>query len=237
TPTHSYMKYLYKYPQRPFPYADLVNTNRKRGRAELEYELIDTGAFDGDRYFDVFVEYAKASPEDLLVRISVRNRGPEPAAIHVLPTLWFRNEWSWHSGSERPALRQVAGTPSRAVVQAVHPALGERHLYCEGNAPLLFTENETNTQRIFGVPNRSPYVKDGIDNHVVHGRGGVVNPAQAGTKVAAHYRMTVNPGECREVRLRLSDAAPAALARADGADGSPFGAGFDAVMDARRREA
>ncbi|MFO0852731.1 MAG: glucosidase [Gemmataceae bacterium] len=237
TPTHSYMKYLYKYPQGAYPYSDLVDTSGRRGRDQLEYELLDTGAFDGDRYFDVFVEYAKASPEDVLVKITAHNRGPEAATLHVLPTLWFRNEWAWHAGPERPSLQQAAGTPARAVVKAVHPALGERHLYCQDDVPLLFTENETNTQRIFGVPNRSPYVKDGINNAVVHGQEGAVNPGKTGTKVAAHYQLAVPPGESRTVRLRLTDADPATLAGTNGASGQPFGEAFDAVMEARRREA
>ena len=237
TPTHSYMKYLYKYPQAAFPYSNLVETSKRRGRDEFEYELLDTGVFDGDRYFDCFVEYAKAGPEDLLVRITVHNRGPEPAELHLLPTLWFRNEWAWHTEPERPAVQQVAGTPARSVVKAVHPAVGERYLYCEGDAPLLFTENETNMQRIFGVPNRSPYVKDGINDFVVHGKEGVVNPEKVGTKVAAHYHLHVNPGEAKVVRLRLSNVAPAALARTNGAEGSPFGGAFDAVMGARKTEA
>jgi hypothetical protein len=237
TPTHSYMRYLYKYPQAEFPYADLVETNKTRGRTDFEYELIDTGVFNDDRYFDVFVEYAKATPEDLLVRITVHNRGPEPAEVHVLPTLWFRNEWSWHAGPERPALRQVAATPTRGVVRATHPALGDRYLYCEGDAPLLFTENETNTQRIFGVPTRTPYVKDGINNHVVHGQAGAVNPEQAGTKCAAHYRLNVPAGGSQVVRIRLSDVSPASLTATNGAADKPFGGGFDAVVDTRRKEA
>ena len=237
TPTHSYMKYLYKYPQGAFPYDDLVQTSRARGRTELEYELIDTGAFDQDRYFDVFVEYAKASPEDLLVCVTVHNRGPEPADLHVLPTLWFRNEWAWHGATERPALQQVGGAPAHGAVRAAHPALGERYLYAEGGAPLLFTENETNTQRIFGVPNRSPFVKDGINNHVVHGQAGVVNPEKTGTKVAAHYHITVNPGASEVIRLRLSDVAPAAPAQLNGTKGAPFGAAFDLVLETRRKEA
>jgi len=155
TPTHSYMKYLYKYPQAAYPYANLVDTSRGRSRQEFEYELLDTGVFDEDRYFDVFVEYAKASPEDILVQISVHNRGPEPAELHVLPTLWFRNEWSWHGNPERPALQQVKAAAGLTTARAVDAAVGERYLYCEGDVPLLFTENETNTQRIFGVPNRS----------------------------------------------------------------------------------
>jgi Mannosylglycerate hydrolase MGH1-like glycoside hydrolase domain len=237
TPTHSYMKYLYKYPHAEYPYADLVDTNRQRGRDQLEYELIDTGVFDQDRYFDVFVEYAKAAPEDVLVRISVQNRGSEAATIHLLPTLWFRNEWSSYTGLRRPNLRQVAGTSGRSVVQAVHPELGERYLYCEGDTPLLFTENATNTQRIFGVPNRSPYVKDGINNYIVHGQNAAVNPEKTGTKLAAHYELTIGAGECRAVRLRLTDIAPGALARTNGAEGSPFGEAFDGLMETRRKEA
>jgi hypothetical protein len=237
TPTHSYMKYLYKYPQTAFPYAEIVDTNRKRGRDQLEYELLDTGVFDQNRYFDVFVEYAKASPEDLLVRVTVHNRGPEAAEIHVLPTLWFRNEWSWHGATDRPTLQQVVATPARSVLKATHPAVGERYLYCDGEAPLLFTENETNTQRIFGVPNRSPFVKDGINNFVVGGQEGAVNPDKTGTKAAAHYGLTVPAGGSRVVRLRLSDVAPGALAEGNGSKGSPFGEAFDAVTDARKREA
>ncbi len=238
TPTHSYMKYLYKYPQAAFPYGNLVETNRHRGRNEFEYELIDTGVFDQDRYFDVFVEYAKVSAEDLLIRITVYNRGPEPAELHVLPTLWFRNQWSWHGARDRPALQQAAGTPARSVIKAVDAELGERYLYCEGEATLLFTENETNTQLLFGVPNRSPYVKDGINNHVVHGKDGVVNPDKRGTKVAAHYRVTVNTGEHRVIRLRLCDAAsPAALTQGSAAAGRPFGSRFEEILRARRKEA
>jgi len=167
TPTHSYLKYLYKYPQAAFPYAQLVETSRSRSRQEFEYELLDTGVFDEDRYFDVFVEYAKASPEDILIQITVHNRGPDVAELHVLPTLWCRNVWSWEGSLERPSLQQVGGTSGSAginagVVKAVDARLGERYLYCCGDAPLLFTENETNTQRIFGVSNRTPYVKDGM---------------------------------------------------------------------------
>ena len=187
TPTHSYMKYLYKYPQAAFPYADLVETSRRRGRQEMEYELIDTGVFDQDRYFDVFVEYAKGSPEDILIQVTVHNRGPEPAELHVLPTLWFRNQWSWHASPDRPTLFQADSAPGQSVVKAVDPNLGERYLYCEGDVPLLFTENETNTQRIFGVANRTPYVKDSINDYVVNGQAAAVNPEKKGTKVAAHF--------------------------------------------------
>ena len=145
TPTHSYMKYLYKYPQAAFPYADLVETSRRRGRHELEYELLDTGVFDQDRYFDVLVEYAKQTPEDILIQITVCNRGPEPAELHVLPTLWFRNQWSWHTNPRRPTLFQVESPAGQSIARACDPVLGERHFYCEGDVPLLFTENETNT--------------------------------------------------------------------------------------------
>src|SRR5579883_1752143 len=234
TPTHSYMKYLYKYPQAAYPYAGIVETSRKRSRTELEYELIDTGVFNENRYFDCFVEYAKASPEDILVVITVHNRGPEPTTLHVLPTLWFRNEWAWHTGPARPILQQVVG---RAVVKATHPVIGERYLYAAGELALLFTENETNTQRIFGVPNRTPYVKDGINNYIVHGQEGVINPEKTGTKVAAHYRITVNPGETQVIRLRLSDVPPSTLPQTNGAKDAPFGDAFDAMMDTRRKEA
>jgi Mannosylglycerate hydrolase MGH1-like glycoside hydrolase domain len=237
TPTHSYMKYLYKYPQKAFPYGDLVQTSGRRGRDEFEYELIDTGVFDDDRYFDVFVEYAKESPEEILVRVAVWNRGPDPADVHVLPTLWFRNDWSWLGDRGRPALRQVAGGPGRAVVHATHPRLGDRYLYCEDNPPLLFTENETNMERVFGVPNRTPYVKDGIHNAVVAGRAAAVNPKLEGTKAAPHYKLTVPPGECRVVRLRLGTLPPAEFAKSNGEAKTPIGTHFDEVFQARRAEA
>jgi hypothetical protein len=229
TPTHSYMKYLYKYPQAAYPYSQLVETNRGRSRTEFEYELLDTGVFDDDRYFDVFVEYAKAGPDDILIKISAHNRGPQTAELHVLPTLWFRNWWSWEAGAERPGLNQVG---SSGVIKAVDPEMGERYCYCEGDVPLLFTENETNTQRIFGAPNRSPYVKDGINNYVVAGERGAVNPERRGTKAAAHYHLSVGPGEARIVRLRLS---PVALSPTNG--GGAFGKGFEDIVEARRREA
>ncbi|WLD10100.1 MGH1-like glycoside hydrolase domain-containing protein [Planctellipticum variicoloris] len=237
TPTHSYMKYLYKYPQREYPYADLIETSRTRGREEMEYELIDTGVFAEDRYFDVFVEYAKASPEDVLIQISVWNRGPEPAELQVLPTLWFRNQWSWNDTTERPELSQVSGGASTTTVRALDAKLGARYLYCEEAAPLLFTENETNTQRIFGMPNLSPYVKDSINDSVVHGQSGVLNPEHKGTKVAAQHRVTVPPGECRVIRLRLTDVSPEAFSREKADVSSPFGSRFAAVLEARRQEA
>ncbi len=235
TPTHSYMKYLYKYPQAAFPYSNLVDTSRKRGRNEAEYELLDTGVFDDNRYFDVFVEYAKASPEDILIQITVHNRGPETAEVHVLPQLWFRNQWSWHGSTERPGLRDVSTTAARRVVEAIDPKLGECYLYCDGDASLLFTENETNTQRIFGVPSRTPYVKDSIDSYIVHDVKEAVNPERKGTKVAAQYHLSVKPGECQVVRLRLSEVAPTGAG--NGQSGNPFGRQFDKIMQARRKDA
>ncbi|MFN0198533.1 MAG: MGH1-like glycoside hydrolase domain-containing protein [Planctomycetaceae bacterium] len=237
TPTHSYMKYLYKYPQAAYPYDDLVNTSRRRGRNEMEYELLDTGVFDENRYFDVFIEYAKESPEDLLIQISIHNRGPVAAELHVLPTLWFRNEWSWHGNVERPLLRDASTTPSRRVVEAETAEMGQYTLCCDGDVPLLFTENETNTQRIFGVPNRSPYVKDSIDSYVVHGQKKAVNPDKVGTKVAADYRLTVKPGESQVIRLRLSSGKPTASATGNGDSTGPFGKPFEQVLQARREEA
>src|SRR5450432_382791 len=191
TPTHSYLKYLYKYPQAAYPYDEVVATNRQRGRHETEYELLDTGVFDQDRYFDVFVEYAKESPDDILIQISIHNRGPEAAELQVLPTLWFRNRWSWGEDNPRPVLKPSGGKWAGIVVHAAEAKLGDRYLYCAGDPPLLFTENETNTQRIFGTPNRTPFVKDGINNCVVHGQQEAVNPQQTGTKAAALYRVTV----------------------------------------------
>ncbi|MBL8850001.1 MAG: glucosidase, partial [Planctomycetaceae bacterium] len=236
TPTHSYMKYLYRYPQAAFPYDQLVETSRRRSRQELEYELLDTGVFDDDRYFDIFVEYAKQAPEDMLVRITIHNRGPDAADLHVLPTLWFRNQWSWKQAGERPVLQQAAGSDKDSIVRIADPQLGERYLYCAGAPELLFTENETNSQRIFGVPNRTPYVKDGINNCVIHGNSGAVNPQQTGTKASAHYRITVAAGGSRVLQLRLTDVAPAALPRRNGKPGTSFGAGFDDCFDARRRD-
>ncbi len=199
TPTHSYMKYLYKYPQAAYPYADLVETNRRRTRNDMEYELLDTGVFNGDRYFDVFVEYAKAGPEDILVNITAANRGPEAAELHLLPTLWFRNDWaSWiaesNRAAEKPNLKQMKATAGTSVVAATHSRLGEYIFACEGEVPLLFTDNETNNERLFpGQSNDIPYVKDGINNCLVQGDQRAVNPEKQGTKVAAHYRLRGGP--------------------------------------------
>jgi Glycosyl hydrolase family 63 C-terminal domain len=201
TPTHSYMKYLYKYPQREYPYRDLVETNRKRSREEFEYELLDTGVFEADRYFDVFVEYAKEGPEDILVRITVHNRGPESASLHVLPTLWFRNTWSWEE-QPKPSLREAGP----GVIQATHDALGDYWLQCEGAKELLFTENESNASRLWGQPNATPYVKDAFHEYVISGRREAVNPGKTGTKAAAHYALDVPAGGSRTVRVRLANA-------------------------------
>ena len=236
TPTHSYMKCLYKYPQRAFPYGDLVETNRRRNRNDMEYELLDTGIFDEDRYFDVFVEYAKAGPEDILVRIAAANRGPDAADLHLLPTLWFRNDWSsWIAESNRaaakPNLRQAKAPAGASAVAVTHPVLGEFTLSCEGEVPLLFTENETNHERLFpGQKNESRYVKDGINDCVVQGNQVVVNPEKQGTKVAAHFRLNVGAGQTQVIRLRLSKNSP-------DQKGKPFGKQFDKVFADRLREA
>jgi mannosylglycerate hydrolase MGH1-like protein len=229
TPTHSYMKYLYKYPQQAFPYDDLVAISKQRSRAEMEYELLDTGIFEGDRYFDVFVEYAKHTAEDILIQISVSNRGAEPATLHVLPTLWFRNSWTWWPGTPRPVLRQIASKNDVRIVAASHPELGERYLYCEASASLLFTENETNNERIFGTSNASPYVKDAINEYIVHGKREAVNPERRGTKSAAHYQVSVGASQTATMRLRLSPMGPMSI-------GDPFGS-FADTLQMRKGEA
>ncbi len=222
TPTHSYMKYLYKYPQREFPYVDLIETNRKRSREDFEYELIDTGIFDDDRYFDVFVEYAKAGPEDILIRITAHNRGPEAAPLRLLPTLWFRNTWSWDEDEVKPSLRAVAP----GVIESSHPQLGIYCLLCDGDHELLFTENESNAQRLWDQPSASPYVKDAFHNYVISGQADAVNPARTGTKAAAHYVLNVPAGGSKSIRLRLTPAPPA----------KPFDA-FNKVFDGRIADA
>jgi Glycosyl hydrolase family 63 C-terminal domain len=232
TPTHSYMKYLYKYPQRAYPYAQLVEVNRSRSRQDFEYELSDTGVFADNRYFDVFVEYAKASAEDILVRITAVNRANVAAPLHVLPTIWFRNTWSWTPDGVRPSLRETGGgvEGGRDAIEVRHPESGTRTLRVEGTPQLLFTENETNAQRLFGVGNSTPFVKDGINDFVVHGAHDAVNPARTGTKAAAHYQAMVAAGDSLVIRLRLSHEKCTD-------DGTEIGADFDAVFDARRREA
>jgi hypothetical protein len=229
TPTHSYMKYLYKYPQAEYPYVDLIESNKRRGRNDMEYELLETGVFDQDRYFDVFVEYAKHTAEDLIVKIGVVNRGPEAATIHLLPSLWFRNTWTWWPGTPKPSLKQLPSKDSWKVIAASHAQLGERYLYCEGDVPLLFTENETNNDRIFGTSNLSLYVKDGINNLVVAGNLSGVNPEKTGTKSAADYRLTVGAGKTTTIRLRLTDLVPDRI-------GDPFKS-FDTSLQTRLDEA
>jgi hypothetical protein len=236
TPTHSYMKYLYKYPQAAFPYADLVETNSRRTRDEMEYELLDTGVFNEDRYFDVFVEYAKAGPDDILVRITAVNHGPEAAELHSLPTLWFRNDWSaWiaesNRASHKPLLKPVQTSPGISAAVATHSVLGDFTLSCAGDVPLLFTENETNHERLFpGQENESPHVKDGINGWVVQGKQDAVNPDKIGTKVSAHYRVNIGAGQSEAIHLRLSQGVP-------DPNYSPFGKLFDQVFADRLREA
>jgi Glycosyl hydrolase family 63 C-terminal domain len=220
TPTHSYLKALYKYPQQPYPYAQLVDENRRRGKEEPEFELIDTGVFDGERYFDVFTEYAKQSPTDVLIRITIHNRGPEVAPLHLLPQLWFRNTWSWGYPGAKPTI-----VLDRDAAVAQSEQLGTYHLYREDDAPWLFTDNDTNAGRLFGLPGAGHF-KDAFHEAVVNGNHDAVNAEQRGTKAAAHYRLDVPPRGHVVVRLRLSaDAHP-----------TPF-TGFDTVFDRRRREA
>src|SRR6202453_594581 len=223
TPTHSYMKYLYKYPHAPFPYSQLLDENRHRGKDQPEFELLDTGVFDEDRYFDIFVEYAKGDVEDILIKISVSNRGPETARLRALPTIWFRNTWG--GNSTRPVMRQVAGA-----IELDHPSLGKRWLYSEGSPELLFTENETNFKRLFGVENRSKCVKDGINDYIVHGVKEAVAAESSGTKAAAHYQLEIGVGETAIVRLRLSDIDFSGVAEA------AF-EGFDDLLSTRKTEA
>jgi hypothetical protein len=234
TPTHSYMKYLYKYPQEAYPYEDLIVTNKNRTRDESEYELLDTGIFDEDRYFDIFVEYAKADCEDILIKISVSNRGPQSATLHLLPTIWFRNTWSWADGGKKPILQKV-NKEGESIIHAHHTSLNfqkilqDYYLYCDDNVPLLFTENETNLTRIFSKPNLSPFVKDGINNYLVEGKHDAVNPAQTGTKASPHYQLTVEARETKVVQLRLTSASPDKM-------NQPF-AEFEQIFQTRLQEA
>jgi mannosylglycerate hydrolase MGH1-like protein len=228
TPTHSWMRWLYKYPQAAFPYADLVAENRRRGRQNPEYELLDTGVFAGNRYFDVTAEYAKHAPDDLLIRLTVANRGPEAAELDLLPTLWFRNTWTWDPAARRPSVVAGPAHQGASVIEALHPYYEGRWLLCQGGPPLLFTENETNHQRLDGIPNGGPYVKDAFDAYLVHGDPTAVNPAQVGTKAAARYHLRLEPGASTTLRLRLIDYPP---------DGEPFGPRFEAIMADRQREA
>ena len=207
TPSHAYLQASYRYPQRPFPYADLVAENHRRGRSEPEYELGDTGVFDDGRWFDVQVEYAKAAPDDILIRITATNCGPEPATLDLLPTLWFRNTWSWGRHRARPRLSAVGSAVGGTVVHAEHPQLGDYHLVAGGSPTLLFTENESNAERLWGAASASPFVKDGIGAAVVDGQPARVNPDAVGTKVAAHYRLSLAAGASRVVLLRMAKGA------------------------------
>lgn len=236
TPTHSYMKALYKYPQAAFPYDQLVAENQRRDRNSPEFELLDTGVFEENRYFDVIVEYAKNSPEDILIQLSISNRGTEEKALHLLPTLWFRNTWSWFPDQEKPFIKVAKSDPQLSILEASHPTLGERWLYCEDTDKLLFTENETNFERLFGVSNASPYVKDGINDYLIGGRKEAINPNQIGTKVCAHYVLSIPAGETKTIRLRLSDIPPIPLDKG-GEGGSPFGADYNTIFDNRIKEA
>jgi hypothetical protein len=240
TPTHSYMKCLYKYPHAAYPYGDLVETNRRRSRNDFEYELLDTGVFNEDRYFDVFVEYAKASAEDVLIRITAFNRGRDESELHVLPTLWFRNTWaSWLARpTAKPLLKQVKGPADLSTIAVSHAELGAYWLSCEQRPLLLFTENSTNHAKLhLDYPDDGPYLKDGINDYVVHGRQEAVNPGREGTKAAAHYRLKVAPGASATVRLRLTAQAPAAGRPQPAGSTAPFGAGFDEIFTTRQREA
>ncbi len=236
TPTHSYMKLLYKYPHAAFPYNDLVKTNGERNREAMEYELLDTGIFNEDRYFDVYVEYAKAGPEDILVKITAINRGPDAADLHLLPTLWFRNDWSlWIAESNRsatkPHLSQIKAKEGISAVAAIHEQLGEFIFSCEGDVPLLFTENVTNHERLFpGQKNEEPYVKDGINDFVVNSNHAAINPEKNGTKTSAHYKLNIGAGETSTIRLRISS-------KDAEANENPFGKGFDKVFEDRLKEA
>jgi len=229
TPTHSYMKFLYKYPQAEFPYARLLEENRRRGKLDAEFELMDTGIFDDSRYFDVVIEYAKAAPDDILIRISASNRAADTARLHLLPTVWFRNIWSWRNGVAKPGILRGPNAGPHTQLILDHAQMGPRYLYCEGQPELLFTDNETNTQRLYGSPGPA-FCKDGINDYVVHGRAGAVNPEAHGTKAAPHYQFAIPAGETVTVKLRLSDRSWPEIQE-------PLGRNFSGVFQARKDEA
>src|SRR5438876_477793 len=252
TPTHSYMKGLYKYPQGEFPYGKLVAENRGRGKNDREFELLDSGAFDENRYLDVLTEYAKAGVEDILIKITVTNRGPAEAELALIPTVWFRNTWSWGHDDYRPQARaseslgfkHERGTPGSTAIELAHKAYGKRWLLCEGEPELLFTENETNAKKLFGSENRTPFVKDGINDYVVHGNQDAVNQEKSGTKAAARYNLRIAPGASVTVRLRLTDQEPKVarmsaprLVLAQAPKTELFGQAFEVIFSARRKEA
>ena len=255
TPTHSYMQMLYKYPQAEFPYDALVAENGRRDRTKPEFELMDTGVFAGNRYFDVFVEYAKANVEDILIRLIVVNRGPETATLHLLPSLWFRNTWSWGKDDRRPTIRKTAGLQNCQCVEVEHWQYGKRWLLCAGQPQLLFTENQTDYERIFNVKNPTPFVKDAFHEYLIHKNQAAINPQQNGTKMAAYYPLTLSPGDSATLKLRLTDMDPLGEMKSDskkpGSVPSPahaepndevpsasdFGTGFDRLFDLRQKEA
>ncbi|MDQ1408434.1 MAG: hypothetical protein QOJ41_169 [Acidobacteriaceae bacterium] len=255
TPTHSYMRMLYKYPQAPFPYDTLVAENGRRDRTQPEFELMDTGVFAENRYFDVFVEYAKAGVEDILIKITAVNRGPGAATLHLLPSLWFRNTWSWGKDDRRPTMRKTAGPENFQCVEMQHWQYGERWLLCAGQPELLFTENQTNYERIFETQNTTPFVKDAFHEYLIHKNQSAVNPQQSGTKMAAYYPLTLGPGDSTTLKLRLTDIDPRSAVNSDskkvGTSTSPahsepneevpaandFGTGFDHLFQLRKKEA
>ena len=252
TPTHSYMKGLYKFPQSEFPYGKLVEENRRRGKNEQEYELLDARAFDENRYFDVVTEYAKAGVEDILIKITATNRGPAEAELTLLPTIWFRNTWSWGHDEYRPQARASQtlaftnedGAAGSSVIELEHKAYGKRWLLCEGEPELLFTENETNAKKLFGGENRTPFVKDGINNYVVHGNRDAVNPEKSGTKASALYALRIAPGASVTLRMRLTDREPKVvrmsaprLVLAEAPKTELLGPAFESIFSARRKEA
>src|SRR3984893_2306344 len=230
TPTHSYMSMLYRYPQARFPYEELVGQSGARSKMEGEFEIWDTRALANNRFFDIKIEYAKASPYDILIRATATNCGPEPATLHLLPTIWFRNTWSWGRDNRKPNLQERDEDNSDVeVIEATHPDIGTYRLHIEGAERLLFTENESNRERLWGVPNPSPFVKDSINDAIVHGKIDAFNPNQVGTKAAAHYKFTISPNESCAIRLRLTKIDNPGRARDAFSD-------FDAIFAARKAE-
>jgi hypothetical protein len=237
TPTSSYLKYLYKYPQAAFPYEQLLEENQKRTRQDPEFELLDTGVFAENRYFDVLVEYAKAASEDILIRITAFNRGPEAAPLHLLPTLWFRNTWAWGGDVREARAKRNASGAGLIFIEAQQADYGKRWLIAEGEPEVLFTENETNSELLYGVKNRTPYTKDAFHAYIIHGKKDAVNLAQNGTKVGLHYPLQLKPGARASIRLRFTDQSPAGGPGATSSEGGNFfGPRFEGVFDERIRE-
>jgi hypothetical protein len=234
TPTHSYQKFLYKYPQNEFPYRQLLEENNRRNKSQPEYELLDTGIFDENEYFDVFVEYAKRDAEDIFIKIEIANRSDKAAAIRVLPHLWFRNTWSWSADAEKPQLKQIFDASGVAVVEADGVYFGKRFLYCENADEILFAENETNNQTLYNQPNASGCAKNGIGEFIISGKTAAVNPEKTGTKAAAHYRLEIGAGASHVIKLRLTDLEFAGKGKQ--ALKNAF-KDFDAVFAVRKKEA